>query len=72
MIGGQRTRTATRFDVVASKQGVPDFGVARHRHLMIRGHGNLILDSSGSILDAVTLNRIMRGQPVLPALLKQK
>ena len=72
MIGGQRTRTATRFDVVASKQGVPDLGLARHRHLMIRGHGNLILDSSGSILDAVTLNRIMRGQPVLPALLKQK
>eukprot|EP00802_Teleaulax_amphioxeia_P016022 Tamp_16129.p1 GENE.Tamp_16129~~Tamp_16129.p1 ORF type:complete len:259 (+),score=23.80 Tamp_16129:54-779(+) len=71
MIGGERTSTALRFDVVPNKLALQDGG-KRHRHLMIRGHGNLILDSSGTTLDAVTLNRIMKGEAVLPSLLKAK
>ena len=44
MIGGERTRTATRFDVVPNKAALQDMGTARHRHLMVRGLGNLIVD----------------------------
>jgi len=73
MIGGERTKAATRFDVMPNKLALArDSSVARHKHLMIRGHGNLILDSSGTILDSVAMNRILRGEALMPTLLKAK
>lgn len=73
MIGGERTLAATRFDVMPNKLALAqDPSVARQKHLVIRGHGNLILDTSGTILNAVAMDRIMRGEALMPTLFKAK
>jgi hypothetical protein len=42
------------------------------KHNGSTGHGNLIIDSSGVIYDSLILHRIVKGEAVMPSLIKIK